>query len=257
MKTLKTTTISSLLMTVTIFGASLYSVVSLGAGGVGGPGGGDVYVIDFVRIASQEVHPWLVDYGNTLQPPVDPTAFIMALNSKEIVSVANLYESCLFKDGENGLQAIHPIGKTDSTDPARAACYNPGTGLTYLSRSMYPLNSDTSSKRALITHEILRRMRLNDDQYQISSQMPILKENGDDVTCFIYEHPDSQGKILGYDVHYENQAVQNCKFGCVEGGGFPADQLGTVIQNLRQRVAGKQQGRDGGCTLFRFTRLNN
>lgn len=120
-------------------------------------GGGDPYSLEFIKIASNQVYPWLLSYGHLLRPKVDPEAFINSLNVGKISAIAVVYESC------------------DGSDKGREveACYNEDLDMIFISRKRFPVGGELSSTRTrLVAHEIFRRMKLPEgDAYNLSIQI--------------------------------------------------------------------------------------
>jgi len=137
--------------------SQLSSPVAMAAAGGGGTGGGDLYVVDFVTTATQTIYPWLKAHGNSLKPKVNATDFLMAMDPRGIVSASHVFESC---DGSRTGREVD-------------ACYNADKDQITLSRTRYPINSDSPDKLKLIAHEVFRKMRIEGDQYEIVRQISI------------------------------------------------------------------------------------
>ena len=121
-------------------------------------GGGDEFTLDFVRVATQIIYPWLVTKGSKLNPSVDSGDFLIAVNPKQLVSIEHVFESC---DGSSRGREVE-------------ACFSSKDGFTYLSRTRYPLKNDSPAKFGFISHEVFRKMGIEGNQYEISRQMSIL-----------------------------------------------------------------------------------
>lgn len=145
-------------------------------GGAGNTGGGDEYTADFVNTARLEIYPWLKEHGSTLKPAVDAEEFMKAVDPENIVSSPQVFESCQFQVIDEGLPSQKIVGVPKSKeDRSVPACYNSDVGKIYLSRSRYPIVLRNSSpKRGLIAHEVFRKMGLEGNAYEISSQMSIV-----------------------------------------------------------------------------------
>jgi hypothetical protein len=138
-----------------IAGLTLLALIQpvLARAGKGGEtsGGGDEYVADFIQTAAREVYPILKD-----QKMVMAGSFLKAADATRAVSQERVFESC---DESNQGREV-------------AVCYNSQKDMFYISRTRYPLNEKTSvAKRALTAHEIFRRMKIEGDQYEISSRI--------------------------------------------------------------------------------------
>ena len=138
----------------------IISVPAFADTGPGTSGGGDNYTLDFVRTATQSVFPWLAENGSRLSPSVDASDFLMSISPKDIASLDRVFESC------DGTQTGREV----------AACYNAKTGKTFLSRRLYPVNSNAPSKIGLVAHEVFRKMGIESDGYEITKQMSIARD---------------------------------------------------------------------------------
>jgi hypothetical protein len=128
-----------------------------------GSGGGDEYTLDFIKIAVNEIYPWLKENGDKLNPQVDADSFLKAIEPKNIESLPRVFESC---DGSGQGREVE-------------ACYNGLTKRISISRALYPLElSNYAPKRGLIAHEIFRKMRIEGDSYEVTRQIPILASPG-------------------------------------------------------------------------------
>lgn len=128
---------------------------STAAVGSGVRGGGDQFVLDFVRTANLEIYPWMKKNQSRLKG-FSADEFIRAVDPEKIQSIDKVFESC------------------DGSDQGREvdACYNQELDKIFLSRSKYPIfNINFPAKRGLIIHEILRRLGLEGNGYQLTSQM--------------------------------------------------------------------------------------
>lgn len=146
---------------ITILLSTLLTVPSFAKGkmGAGSSGGGDSYVLDFVKTATQEVYPWLLKNGRALDSKININDFLVAINPKEIVSIAHVFESC---DGSNTGREVE-------------ACYNADTDFIYLSRTMYRVNDNSPAKQGVVAHELFRKMGAEGDNYEITKQMVLEK----------------------------------------------------------------------------------
>ena len=121
-------------------------------------GGGDEYTMDFIRVATQIIYPWLVINGSKLSPKVDSADFLLAINPKKVASIDHVFESC---DGSSMGREVE-------------ACYDAKSELTNLSRTRYPLKSDSLAKFGLVSHEVFRKMGIEGDKYEVSRQISLL-----------------------------------------------------------------------------------
>ena len=136
-------------------------------------GGGDEFVADFLKVANQEIIPWIRTNGKDLNPPVEEKHFAETLAALRILSVEKTFESCHFKEVNSKLLAI----KLSKKDREVSACFD-GAGDIFLSRSHYPIAViNSSAKRALVAHEIFRKMGLEGDQYELTKQMYDMDSN--------------------------------------------------------------------------------
>ncbi|MCM2277407.1 MAG: hypothetical protein NDJ89_04970 [Oligoflexia bacterium] len=118
-------------------------------------GGGDQYVHDFVQTVTNEIYP-LLKNQKTLGRDVKAEDVLRAADPRRMLSEERVYESC---DGSGAGREVE-------------ACYNAQTDLFHISRSMYPLHrANSPAKRALIAHELFRRMGLEGDGYEQSSKL--------------------------------------------------------------------------------------
>lgn len=132
------------------------------AEGPSGTGGGDQFVRDFVAVATQEVYPYLKNFGKSLDRRVEAEDFLLAVNPKDIESQNRVYEKCDPRSHEEKEREVE-------------VCYNADLDRYYISRTLYPLKQmNMASKRALVAHEIFRKMGIEGDGYEVSKQMPIL-----------------------------------------------------------------------------------
>jgi len=114
-----------------------------------GGGGGDAYVADFISIA-YKVYGWLEKNGQFLEPKVDASDFILTLEPKKIAS----QNEPLFYRGV----------EVD-------AYYKGEDGVIHINRPRYSSIQEESIKWRLVSHEIFRKMKLEDDEYQITQQI--------------------------------------------------------------------------------------
>jgi len=129
-------------------------------------GGGDTYTLNFIKTATQELFPWLSVHGAKLNPPVDASAFLLAINPEKIVSLDHVYESC--DQSQSGREVD--------------ACYNAKTGRIFLSRTRYPLQQSSPEKLGLVAHEIFRKMGIEGNLYEVTRQMSIAAVPGSTST---------------------------------------------------------------------------
>lgn len=182
LRPLKTILMSTLLTTATLMGHA-----ALAEGG-SSTGGGDAYVRDFVATATQEVYPWLLEQGISLKPKIDAETFLRAVNPRDMQSADHVYEKC------------NPTAKAANEREVQV-CYSQENDRYYISRTMYPLDVKSSAKRALVAHELFRKMKIEGDLYEISRQMPIENQEADhkkitDIQCSIEHSQFKTEKIL-------------------------------------------------------------
>jgi hypothetical protein len=138
--------------------------------GTGSSGGGDKYVTDFVKIARERIHPWLVDNQDELaqqEIQIDPQKFYDAINPQQIASKEHVFESCDNSDSGPEREACYNDNKRDRNNPA---LYH----VTFINRSMYQLTSVLSCQKAsFVLHEVLRRMGVSLNRYQDAVLMPL------------------------------------------------------------------------------------
>ncbi|MGE0632892.1 MAG: hypothetical protein AB7O96_10815 [Pseudobdellovibrionaceae bacterium] len=135
------------LLAVLIIGASCSTSFGF-AGGVGSSGGGDAVKADFL-VSARLAQQILIRVGSDLKPAVDPQKFKLAMDPDHIIST----DETLTDDG-------HIVD----------AYYDQATDLISVNRQRWQSNKQ-EVKVKLAAHEIFRRMGLDDDKYQISSQL--------------------------------------------------------------------------------------
>jgi hypothetical protein len=127
------------------------------AGAVNG-GGGDHYTLDYLVTATQHVYPFLKSLENKDKLPVGiAEKFLASVDPSRIYSSdSDVYESC---DGSASGRTVE-------------ACYNADYDFFVLSRSRYPLQTNSKAeedlKNKLIMHEQFRRMGYEGDEYELT-----------------------------------------------------------------------------------------
>jgi hypothetical protein len=142
----------------------------------GSGNGGDEYALDFIKIATLDIYPCLQQYGDQFNPKVDADGFLKAVDPHSVASVAHVYESCVVVVRNRGQKNQHlesvPQG---ARDREVEACHDPQSNMIYLSRALYPVRVEQSlAKRGVIAHEIFRKLGLEGDDYQTSSQFEMI-----------------------------------------------------------------------------------
>jgi hypothetical protein len=183
------------------------------AGGVS-TGGGDEYVVDFIQTAQNEVYPWAKEN----QDLINAEKLLVAINPDRIASVDRVFESCNF---ENGV-AI-PQNKNDQE---RQACYNQHDDFIYLSRAKYPLNVKNSpSKMSIVAHELLRRLKLEGNEYLITGQWNFATSNPVDPISDTAKTAMLRGISLFDDLYNEASEL------CAKGGDISPEK---TIQRIKE-----------------------
>lgn len=162
--------------------------------GAGSSGGGDSYVLDFIKTANLYVLPWLKKNENSMDFVIDEAAFKEAVNPREILSIDQVFESC---DGSQKGREVE-------------ACFNAKTGLTYLSRTRYRLGDYSNAKLGFVAHEVFRKMGIEGDNYEVTKKLKesMTLDNSKDVLPGNYS---AIGPMC--DVHLEvNQAQTEKEF---------------------------------------------
>lgn len=120
------------------------------AGGIGSTGGGDAVVQDFV-VSAYGAHKLLQDMGGRITPSVDLAKFKSTIAADHIEATDT---KLMIKGAEV------------------TAFYDQATDKISVNRSRWREINKAPEKQRLAAHEIFRRMGLNDDDYQISKQLP-------------------------------------------------------------------------------------
>lgn len=120
------------------------------SGGIGSSGGGDSVVQDFI-VSAYAAHTLLTEIKDRIVPAVDLAGFKSAIVADHIVSTDD-------KIMNNGVEVT--------------AYYNHVTDKISVNRSRWREINKAPEKQRLAAHEILRRIGVNDDNYQVSSLLP-------------------------------------------------------------------------------------
>lgn len=170
-------------------------------------GGGDEYVIDFIQTAQLEVYPW----AKKNQDIINAEKLLTAIQPEKIQSADRLFETCQFKiiQDDHGHKTYQGV-PSNPQDPPRQACYNQNLDVIFLSRELYPLNvKNTPSKMSLVAHELLRRLRLEGNEYLITGQWNFSIRLEENEISDIALASMIKGKGI-VDVLYQD-AIQACK----------------------------------------------
>jgi hypothetical protein len=156
---------------------------------------GNQYTVDFIKVAEQEIYPWLVKNGHKIQPVVSAELFLKHIQTiaKRIDSKDVVYESC---DASTNGRIV-------------AACYNSVTDMIWLNQKLYPLDLiNSQAKRLLIMHEVFRRMGLEGDKYEVTRKLSVTITNPEITSsCIIKYYRDADFKKS----EEKELAVQTCE----------------------------------------------
>ena len=138
----------------------------LNEGGINS-GGGDSYVVRFMITMSSEVYPWFKLHQANVEKIIPSEFFVpedlfKAADPTRMVSQDKVFESC--RDSKQG--AI------SDRDREVEFCYDAEADYFRLSRTFRSQPGQPNpSFRGLVLHELLRRLGLEGDQYEISKQL--------------------------------------------------------------------------------------
>ena len=184
------TRLMSIFLTTFLFALPLFAVKG---GGGADTGGGDLWVINFLAIARQEIYPKLVQYPSI---GVDPQKFLAAVNGDRIGSAPSVYKSCVVKSATSTVSKGNTvISETTNVksiqqgerDPEVTACYD-GDKI-YISQRLWFTATVTggdpktaaeaqrifaASQAGIVAHEVFRMMNIGEgDDYKFSSMIPL------------------------------------------------------------------------------------
>lgn len=119
--------------------------------GPGGTGGGDEFTLDFLS-TTEEALALLLQTPHPHQSKIDAAAFREAVKAPRIESVDKVFESC--DNSQKGREVTF--------------CYNKNLDFWQISRTRYPLNMSSVAKIKGVAHEVLRKLGLEGDDYEIT-----------------------------------------------------------------------------------------
>ncbi len=138
----------------------ILSSASLAHAGSGTSGGGDRYVGDFLETVKLDLYP-LIKKSQSKYQGLVAEELLAAADPSRMVSEERVFESC---DGSRKGREVE-------------VCYSSAEDMFHISRAMYPIDRKNSpSKRRLLAHELARRLRLEGDDYLLTSRVSFVEQ---------------------------------------------------------------------------------